>query len=214
MATKKDQKLTSQTVRISDDLRVKIGHRLVDLNDSFQGYVVGLIEADLRKGDTSPSVSTRTVVDSLSDSVRDTDHMAADEKNSPIFRAFGLSPQEMHRMLDTVIGSKNNSLMLAITTNLLVFSRDAEQIDLAAPDQYEARMAAILKESASLQSLASEPLSREQRESLEAVLWKLSEANLATTENRPFKSELEKVVREYRKWKSAEEKARRSRLHA
>ena len=49
-----EKKFTSQTVRIPAELEKIIGHRLVDTGESFQGYVMRLIEAELNATQTQP----------------------------------------------------------------------------------------------------------------------------------------------------------------
>ncbi len=49
------KKSVAQTVRIPENLKQPIGHRLVELDQSFQTFVMGLIQRDLSGAATSPA---------------------------------------------------------------------------------------------------------------------------------------------------------------
>lgn len=70
MIEKKASKKTSQTVRIPAELAKPIGHRLVDIEESFQGYVMRLIRADIEgAGKSAPPGETVNAEDRYADEI-------------------------------------------------------------------------------------------------------------------------------------------------
>ncbi len=63
---------------------------------------------------------------------------------------FGIPRDDWHTMLDRVLDSKANHLVMAIVTNLLAFGRDAESISKSKPpekyERYEKRVLSALSE--------------------------------------------------------------------